>query len=115
LAINEQYLIRAEAAARAGNATKAMQDLNTLLAKRWKTNTFVALTATSAANALDQVIAERRKELAIHGYTALDRSERLNSDSRYALTLTRILNNQTYTFHLTILATFCPYRIWKSN
>jgi hypothetical protein len=97
LAINEQYLIRAEAAARAGNATNAMQDLSTLLAKRWKANTFVALTATSAANALDQVIAERRKELPFTGILRWIDLRRLNSDSRYALTLTRILNNQTYT------------------
>jgi hypothetical protein len=96
LAINEQYLIRAEAAARAGNATNAMQDLNTLLVKRWKTNTYVALTATSAANALDQVIAERRKELPFTGILRWIDLRRLNSDSRYAVTLTRILNNQTY-------------------
>jgi hypothetical protein len=97
LAINEQYLIKAEVYARAGNTTEAMQALNTLLGKRWKTNTFVPYTASSAANALDQVIAERRKELPFTGMLRWIDLRRLNTDSRYAVTLTRNLNNQIYT------------------
>jgi hypothetical protein len=97
LAINEQYLIRAEAAARAGNTAAAMQDLNALLIKRWKTNTFIPLTANNATNALDQVITERRKELPFTGILRWIDLRRLNNESRYAVTLTRIVNNQTYT------------------
>ncbi|NCI49686.1 RagB/SusD family nutrient uptake outer membrane protein [Sediminibacterium roseum] len=97
LAINEQYLIRAEAAARAGNIVAAMQDLNTLLGKRWRNNTFSPLTAANANAALDMVIAERRKELPFTGTLRWIDLRRLNNDGRYAITLTRILNNQVYT------------------
>lgn len=97
LALNELYLIRAETLARGGNAAAAMQDLNTLLIKRWKTGTFTPLTATDAQNALDQVLVERRKELPFTSPIRWTDLRRLNTDSRYAVTLTRILNGQTYT------------------
>lgn len=60
LAIDEVYLIRAESYARAGQTGKAMQDLNTLLQKRWKTGTFVPLSSQNADDALKMILTERR-------------------------------------------------------
>lgn len=94
-ATNEIYLIRAECRARAGNTALAMADLNLLLSKRWD-NTFVPLTAPNADVALDLIIAERRKELPYRGLRWMD-LRRLNRDPRYATTLTRVIDGQTYT------------------
>lgn len=97
LATNELYLIRAEASARAGNTASALQDLNSLLSKRWKTGTFVPYTANNAETALILVLAERRKELPFTGTLRWEDLRRLNKDSRFAQTLTRVMNAQTYT------------------
>jgi len=96
LATNELYLIRAEAHARAGNTAAAMQDLNSLLSKRWKTGTFVPYTANSPETALTMVLTERRKELPFTGTLRWEDLRRLNKDSRFAKTLTRVMNGQTY-------------------
>jgi starch-binding outer membrane protein, SusD/RagB family len=95
IATDEQLLIRAECAARAGNKDAAMTDLNTLLEKRWKTGTYVALTATNAADALAKVLVERRKELVFRGLRWSD-LRRLNLEGAN-ITLTRIINGTTYT------------------
>jgi hypothetical protein len=67
LATDELYLIRAEGAARAGDYTSAMNDIDTLLTKRWRTGSFPGYTVASAQEALDTVLLERRKELAFRG------------------------------------------------
>lgn len=94
LATDEVYLIRAEANARLGNTTMAMNDLNALLLKRWKTGTYIPLTASSPADALAKVLVERRKELPWRGLRWLD-LKRLNKEG-YNITLTRNLNGQQY-------------------
>jgi len=68
IAIDEVYLMRAECAARRGMIQQAMNDLNALLLKRWKSSApFVAFTAIDASDALRQILDERRKELIMRG------------------------------------------------
>lgn len=94
LATDELYLIRAEGEARAGDAADAINDINTLLANRWKKGTFVPYVIGSAAEALDTVLLERRKELAFRGLRWTD-LRRLNAEGN-AVTLVRGGLGQTY-------------------
>ncbi|MHA4894367.1 RagB/SusD family nutrient uptake outer membrane protein [Pedobacter sp. PWIIR3] len=95
LATDELYLIRAESKARKLELTAALNDLNTLLKKRWK-GTYTALASNNAEQVLTWVLTERRKELAFRGIRWSD-LRRLNQDSRFAVTLTRTIDGQVYT------------------
>lgn len=96
IATDEIFLTRAECYARMGNSNSAMQDLNTLLATRWKAGTFTPYTASSADDALSKVLLERRKELLYRGIRWFD-LRRLNKDSRFSVTLQRVINGVNYT------------------
>jgi len=96
IATDELYLIRAESKARAGNKDAAMNDLNTLLQKRWKTGFFVPFSASTANDALVKVLTERRKELLIRNLRWSD-LRRLNKEPQFAVTITKHMNNQVYT------------------
>jgi hypothetical protein len=91
LAVDELLLIRAEGAARAGDAAGAINDINTLLSKRWKHGSFSGYSVGSAAEALDTVLLERRKELAFRGLRWTD-IRRLNKEGAN-IQLMRILIN----------------------
>jgi len=80
LATDEVFLIRAECAARNNNKDGALADLNQVLKHRWDSAyIFNPVTANSAADALDSVLVERRKELAFRGLRWSD-LRRLNKE-----------------------------------
>lgn len=91
---DEIYLNRAECNARAGNIGDAVEDLNALLVKRWKSGMFTHLTAISKEDALEKVLAERRKELYFRGTRWTD-IRRLNLEGRN-IGLKRFLNGTEY-------------------
>lgn len=99
LATDEQYLIRAECFARAGNRDLALADLNKLLKTRWRItstgSTFINYTAVDANTALELILQERRKELVFRHLRWTD-LRRLNKDPKFAKTLKRNLNGQIY-------------------
>jgi len=94
LATDELYLIRAECKARKGEVIAALADLNYLLRKRWKGG-YEDVVTRDQYTALSIILQERRKELAFRGLRWGD-LRRLNKDSRFTVTITRILNDQVY-------------------
>ncbi|WP_276348943.1 RagB/SusD family nutrient uptake outer membrane protein [Daejeonella sp. JGW-45] len=95
LTINEVYLISAEAKVRTGKVLEGLQDLNKLLEKRWKKNTFKPFSAGTSAEALKIVLEERRKELVGRELRWQD-LRRLNDDPAFQVTLRRQSNNKAY-------------------
>ena len=94
LATDELYLIRAECGAREGDTAAARSDLNKLLMDRYRTGTFAGYSFGSAAEALDSILVERRKELAFRGIRWSD-LRRFNQEGR-AVMLYRTVNGHTY-------------------
>jgi tetratricopeptide (TPR) repeat protein len=90
LATDELYLIKAECLARSGAFQESMNVLNTLLEKRYKTGTFMPLTASDEEAALELILNERRKELPFRGLRWSD-LRRLNKEG-YNITLQRKLD-----------------------
>lgn len=95
LATDEIYLTRAECYVRTGNISAALNDLNGLLVKRYKTGTFIPITTNNTDEVLSLIIAERRKELVMRGIRWTD-LRRLNKDERFATTLNRKVDNADY-------------------
>jgi tetratricopeptide (TPR) repeat protein len=94
LATDEMYLTRAECFARAGNTTAALNDLNALLVKRYKSGTFVPVTAVDSQDALNKILIERRKELVHRNLRWMD-VKRLNKEGAN-ITIRRMINNKLY-------------------
>ncbi|SEO06242.1 SusD family protein [Mucilaginibacter gossypiicola] len=94
--VPEMMLIKAESAARAGDVSAAVNELNTLRKKRFKPADYVDLTATNAADALTLVINERRRELFGRGFRWFD-MRRLNQDAAFAKTYTHTFKGTAYT------------------
>lgn len=94
LAVDEMYLTRAECHARDGRVTEAIDDLNTLLIKRWTTGTFVPLVGNDQQQTLNIILLERRKELLMRGLRWID-IKRLNKEG-FNIMLERVVD-QVYT------------------
>jgi starch-binding outer membrane protein, SusD/RagB family len=95
ISTDEMILIRAECEARKGNVSDAMNDLNSLLVKRYQTGTFVPLAINDSKEALSKILLERRKELVMRGLRWID-IKRLNKED-HPITLVRKIEGQTYT------------------
>lgn len=95
-AVNEMYITRAECYARLGDPDAAMDDLNTLLVKRYKQGFFTELMASSKEEALQIVLKERRKELLRRGLRWSD-IRRLNKEPQFQKSFTRTWQENIYT------------------
>lgn len=96
LSVNETWLIKAECLARAGKKDDAVNMLNTLRKLRFLPADYAGLTATTAAEALQLVVDERRREFFGSGLRWFDQ-RRLNKDPQFAKTVTRSFDGATYT------------------
>jgi tetratricopeptide (TPR) repeat protein len=94
IATDEMYLTRAECNARLNNKEAALTDLNTLLANRYITTTYVPLTVQTTNDVLATIILERRKELLMRGLRWGD-IKRYNKEG-YNITLRRVINDRLY-------------------
>lgn len=94
LATDEMYLIRAESSARSGNVLTALADLNFLRKNRWL-GTYIPINVSDSVILLEYILRERRKELLFRGLRWQD-LRRLNRDSRFSKTLSRVVNGSTY-------------------
>ncbi len=94
IATNEVLLIKSECLARSNDYSSAMELLNTLLIKRYKTGTFKNFNASNKEQALDIILEERRKELPFTFNVRWDDIRRLSSDPVRKIGLKRIINGK---------------------
>ncbi|RAJ06693.1 SusD-like starch-binding protein associating with outer membrane [Chitinophaga skermanii] len=95
-AVDEIYLIRAEAKARLGNTNSALEDLNLLLSKRYENGTFNPYKNLTQSEVIKLILLERRKELIFRSRRWPD-LKRLNLSPAFAVTLKRVIENNTIT------------------
>lgn len=95
IATDEVYLNVAEAQAYLDDKTSAMRNLNDLLRTRWKSGTFIELSASNAAQALQIIRAERRKELLFRGLRWAD-LKRYNREGAN-ISLSKTISGQLFT------------------
>ncbi|WP_426330105.1 RagB/SusD family nutrient uptake outer membrane protein [Pedobacter sp. R-06] len=94
IAIDEILLNRAECLARKGEFQLALNDLNALLVKRYRTNTFSPYTLENAGDIKTLVLNERRKELTMRNIRWSD-LKRLNMEGA-DINLKRSIAGVTY-------------------
>lgn len=94
--VPEMLLIKAEAAARADRVQEAMDLLNTLRKKRILAAGYTDLAASNGAEALQEVIRERRREFMFRMLRWWD-MRRLKDEAPFSKTYTRVINGQTVT------------------
>ena len=86
VSVPEMYLISAECYARLGDTQKAVDNLNTLRAKRYKEGSAYQVTAATSKEALNLALVERQKEFIGRGFRWFDQ-RRLNLDPDQTYTL----------------------------
>lgn len=96
VSVPEMYLISAECYARLGQTQKAVDNLNILRAKRYKSATVYEVSAATPKEALDLALTERQKEFIGRGFRWFDQ-RRLNLDPLYQKTYTRVFKTVSYT------------------
>lgn len=94
-AVDEMYLIRAEARARGGRVEEALTDLNGLRRNRFSVSAYLPLSGLNQDQTLAAVLLERRKELLFRGLRWTD-LRRLNREPSLAVTLRKAVNGKTY-------------------
>ncbi|MBS1567746.1 MAG: RagB/SusD family nutrient uptake outer membrane protein [Bacteroidetes bacterium] len=95
IGLDEAYLIRAECRVRLGNVADCLDDMNTLLSKRYRTGCYIPVTNASPEDALLLVQNERRKELLFRGLRLAD-LKRYNAAGAN-IKLTRRIEGKSYT------------------
>ena len=90
----EIYLIAAECEAREGSVERAIALINKLRDNRIKNNTDIV--ATDRNDALQKVLEERRRELAMSGMMRYIDLKRLNQESQFAKTVTHVIGEGTF-------------------
>lgn len=91
----EMLLIRSEASAKLGAVSNALNDLNTLLEKRWKTGTYVKPQIPNSDEAVKLIRQERRKELTMRLLRWAD-IKRMNKEGA-GIVLKRYINGKYHT------------------
>jgi hypothetical protein len=94
--VPEMMLIKAECAARAGDAATAIGILNSIREKRFAVANYSTLPVETADKALDRVVDERKREFFGTGLRWFDQ-KRLNKDVRFAKTVVRNFKGTDYT------------------
>lgn len=98
--VPEMMLIKAEALARKGDVSGALTRINTLRQNRFTPAAYTPVTASTASEALVQVINERQREFFCKGLRWFD-MRRLKSDPLFSYTVTRKFRGTTYTLEPT--------------
>lgn len=94
IATDELYLIKAEALVRNGEFTEALNKLNSLLEKRWKTGTYIPFVSVDQNVILGKILQERQKQLYRRGIRWMD-VKRLNKEGRQ-ISFKRIIDGEEY-------------------
>jgi starch-binding outer membrane protein, SusD/RagB family len=93
IATDELLLTRAECLARAGDKDAALNDLDTLLSKRYVTGTFTPPVTLTADELVQVVLQERKKELLFRGSIRWTDIKRLNKEGANII-LKRFINEE---------------------
>ncbi|MFC7526877.1 RagB/SusD family nutrient uptake outer membrane protein [Parapedobacter sp. GCM10030251] len=96
LATGEVYLIKAESLIRLGDWQEGVETLKQLLNNRMEAGMVEIPADLDDERALAWVLAERERELAFRGGIRWGDLRRLNKDERFAKTLVRVVDGQTY-------------------
>lgn len=97
LGMNEVYLINAECNARLNNLQTSLEALNKLLIRRYERGKYISYSTNNLDTLMLKIITERRKELPFTAQVRWQDLRRLNTDPRFAITLTRMMNGEVVT------------------